>query len=670
MRNKTLFFLPIYFLLYLEAAHTQDLTDLRQAKITLADFDVQDNQSDSGTGAIILSDIGKRTFEKNEAGDEDIVLKRFIRVRILNKNGLDAGTVALHLNTQTPYRNLLMKLPDEGLVTVEGTTYNKINGTIEEVRLDQASVISQQEGKNWVTVKFAMPALREGSIFDVGYVSRCSFRNHDLSWSFQYKYPCLWSEYDLTLPDADMYSIKYQGDSSFFIHTVEPVFRESADTLLQGRLLKSHFKWVKKNEAALGSEPYIKSINNYEDRVSLYHKWFLSDFRTGEHYTSDSWEGFSHLYYMWMGMEDFEEDKFAWLKKDMEQQTTGLHTKKEISIAIFKYVRDNFKCTSHYDYFLSQKLKETFKNKSGNVADLNLLLTAMLKQMHIEAYPAVLTTVDRGYGNLSYPLPGDYNYLICVADVDGVEVLLDASQPLNAYGKLPGYCYNGGAVTLNSKKPRLVSLTPDSLLDQNRANVMMVSDDKGAFSGSFTLNCGSQMSYDLRKEIEKTSLDKYLTTKIKDRVSHFSNEEAGDLKNPDKPLTISSDIDFTDSLKSDLCYIKPVVFSYFDKNPFSAVKRKYIIEMPYRMDNVYLLSLDIPRGYTVEEMPASTKISLNGKDGYFEYILEKNGDIIQLQMRIKIDQTLFTTEEYGTLREFINQILKKENEQIVFKKLK
>ena len=68
-----------------------------------------------------------------------------------------------------------------------------------------------------------MPALKEGSIFDVAYISRCSFRNHDLTWSFQHKYPCLWSEYDLTLPYADLYSIKYQGDSSFFIQTMEPL---------------------------------------------------------------------------------------------------------------------------------------------------------------------------------------------------------------------------------------------------------------------------------------------------------------------------------------------------------------------------------------------------------------------------------------------------------------
>ena len=88
------------------------------------------------------------------------------------------------------------------------------------------------------------------------------------------------------------------------------------------------------------------------------------------------------------------------------------------------------------------------------------------------------------------------------------------------------------------------------------------------------------------------------------------------------------------------------------------------------MDNIYLLSLDIPKGYAVEEMPASRKISLNDKDGYFEYIMEKNGDNIQLQMRMKINKTFFTTEEYANLREFFNQVVKKENEQIVFRKLR
>jgi hypothetical protein len=670
MKSKCLFLLQFCLFIYLHIAHAQDSTDFQPGKITMADFDIQGNASDSGANAIILYDIGKRFFEKNEAGDYDIIFKRFTRIKIINKNGLDAGEFTLRLSTLVPYHNIMIRLPKEGLISLKGTTYNRSNGNIQEVNLDQANVISQPDGKNWVTMKFAMPALREGSIFEVEYGSRCSYIIDNLDWSFQHKYPCLWSEYDLTLPDAYLYSIKYQGDSSFFVHTVEAAYREAIEARFQGKLILSHFRWVKKNEPALTPEPYIGSLKNYEDKVSLRHEWIIRSFTNYQRYTSNTWEGFSHIYYILDGIEDFEDDKFGWIKKDLERITAGLQTKKEISFAIFKYVRDNFTCTSHNDYFLTQRLKETFRGKSGNVADLNLLLTAMLKQVHIEAYPALLATIDEGVGNLSFPLPDDYNYLICVANMDGKRVLLDASQPLNPYGKLPSYCYNGGAVTLDTKNPRLISLMPDSLEEQNRINVIMTSDDRGILSGNVTLNCGTQMSYDLRENIKTTSLDRYLTAKIKNRVTHFSNEEIQSLKDPDKLLTISSDIDFIDSLKSDLCYISPVIFSYFERNPFSAVKRKFIVEIPYRMDNIYLLSLDIPKGYTVDEMPASKKISLNDKDGYFEYILEKNGDNIQLQVRMKLDKTFFTTEEYGNLREFFNQIVKKENEQIVFRKLK
>jgi hypothetical protein len=671
MKYKGLLIFLFCFYISHQIIYAQDSTDHKPAKITMADFDISGDESDTGANAIILTDIGKRTFERNEAGDYDIIFKRYTRIKIVNKNGLDAGEFTLRLSTLEPYHNIMIRLPKEGLIWLEGTTYNRVNGSIREDKLDQSAVISQQEGKNWVTVKFAMPALKEGSIFDIEYGSRCAFIVQNLEWNFQHKYPCIWSEYDLTLPDAYLYSIKYQGDSSFFINKVDPVYREGGDSRFQGKLLLSHFRWVKKNEPALIPEPYIGSLKNYEDKVSLLHKWYLRSYTNFNFYTSDTWEGFSHIYYILNGIEDFDDEKFGWLKKELEKITAGLQTKKDMSFAIYKYIRDHFSCTAHHDYFAGQALKETFRDKSGNVADLNLLLTAMLKRINIEAFPAVLSTLENGVGNLSFPLPNDYDYLICVADIDGSQFLLDASQPLNPFGKLPLYCYNGGAVSLNNKNPKLLSLLPDSLQEQNRTNVIMTSDEKGVLSGNITLNCSSQMSYALRENIKKTSLDKYLTAKItKNRVIHFSNEEAESLNDPDKPLTVACDIDFADSIKSDICYISPVIYSYFNKNPFSAVRRKYIIEMPYRMDNIYLLSMDIPKGYKVEEMPASTRISLGEKDGFFEYVIEKNGDTIQLQMRMKINKTFFTTDEYSNLREFFDRVVKKENEQIVFRKLK
>ena len=95
-----------------------------------------------------------------------------------------------------------------------------------------------------------------------------------------------------------------------------------------------------------------------------------------------------------------------------------------------------------------------------------------------------------------------------------------------------------------------------------------------------------------------------------------------------------------------------------------------MVEMPYKMDNIYSVSMDIPKGYMVEEIPQSSRILLNLTEGSFDYIIEKNADIIQLQMRMKLNKAFYATEEYANLREFFNSVLKKEDEQIVFRKIK
>jgi hypothetical protein len=136
------------------------------------------------------------------------------------------------------------------------------------------------------------------------------------------------------------------------------------------------------------------------------------------------------------------------------------------------------------------------------------------------------------------------------------------------------------------------------------------------------------------------------------------------------PVTLHCDMDFNDSLKNDNIYINPVVFSNFRTNPFNEIQRIHPVEMPYKLDNTYLLTMDIPKGYQVEEMPTPAIVRLNKDDGLFEYIIEKSGDNIQLRVRTKLNKTNFAVDEYAGLRDFFSSILKKENEHIVLKKIK
>jgi len=57
---------------------------------------------------------------------------------------------------------------------------------------------------------------------------------------------------------------------------------------------------------------------------------------------------------------------------------SGVKDDLEKSKRIYTYVRDNLTCTSHSASDLDQSLKNVLKTRNGTVAEINLLLVAML----------------------------------------------------------------------------------------------------------------------------------------------------------------------------------------------------------------------------------------------------------------------------------------------------
>ena len=82
------------------------------------------------------------------------------------------------------------------------------------------------------------------------------------------------------------------------------------------------------------------------------------------------------------------------------------------------------------------------------------------------------------------------------------------------------------------------------------------------------------------------------------------------------------------------------------------------------------LYIEIPEGYEVDEMPASSQFKLNENAGLFDYNINRNGTTIELNVKIRLSKAIYEPEEYQALRDFYKNIIKKEAEQIVFKKVK
>jgi hypothetical protein len=359
-----------------------------------------------------------------------------------------------------------------------------------------------------------------------------------------------------------------------------------------------------------------------------------------------------------------------WLDDDIKTITINTTNKVEKAQKIFAYIRDNYTCTGNGKY-LTTPLKNTFKSRKGSVADINLLLIAMLKHENIEAEPVLLSTRGHGYTHELYPLMDRYNYVIAKVTENDQTYLLDATKPKLGFNYLPIECYNGHSRVISSATQPLF-LDADSVKERKTTFVNFTIDEKGKHVGSFATNLGYYESLSVREKIAEKGKDDFFK-KIKS--SYSDNFELGQfqvdsLSNYEKPLALKHTIALNNIGTDDIIYFNPMLSEGYKDNYFKSAERAYPVEMPYTIDETYMINIQVPDGYEVDELPKSAKVAFNESEGAFEYIIQKTEEMVQMRSRIQLKKANFFAEDYEGLRGFFGHIVKKHSEQIVFKKKK
>jgi hypothetical protein len=661
-------YLPFFAaLLCAVSIHAQEKSPVKFGKIAPSDFTIKQTY-DSGASAVVIADIGNSVFEGNSKGWFSLSYKHFRRTKILNKNGFDAAKEEIELYTDGT--------AEEKLDDLKAVTYNLENGKVVETKLESSSVFKDKLSKNKTVRKFTFPAVKEGSIIEYSYTIKSDFLFNLQPWAFQSEYPCLWSEYEVDIPEFFQYVTLNQGymkietkaDSypSTFRVTIPGGADRDEQVTLNGTVNTN--RWVIKNIPGMKQENYTSSLGNYISKVEF--QLAAYQFQGGiRHDMMGNWQLLSEKL--------MQEDRFGsglsknnnWLDNDLKNVTAGAGTKLEKAQKIFAYVRDNTTCTAHSARYIESSLKEAYSKHSGNVADINLLLTAMLRHEGINADPVLLSTKANGFTNEIYPLIDRFNYVTCRADIDGVSYNLDASDPYNGFDHLPSYCYNGHARIITKEAAMPVYFEADSLIERKTTTVFISNDEKEGMAGSFKSQLGYYESHNLREKL-KGSAKEYLKDIKSGNSFEMKVAEAGidSLKMPDMPALVHYDFTFKPSTDDNIIYFNPMLAEGYKENPFKSADRQYPVEMAYAFDETYVLNMEIPKGYTAEEIPKSVKVAFNENEGAFEYLVQKSDDNIQFRARVRLNKATFTPEDYSSLRDFFGFIVKKENEQIVLKK--
>lgn len=651
-------------------SNAQDRPKIKFGKVTPEDFATKVYSIDSNANAIVIADIGSTEILGNSKGTFSLEFKNFRRAHILNKNGYDIANVAIGIYTNG---NL-----EEDLVSLKAVTYNLENGKVVETKLDvKGSVFKDKINKNLVVKKFTFPNIKEGSIIEYEYKLNSDFIFNLQPWSFQGDYPRLWSEYTVSMPEFYYYVTLSQGYQPFFIKDRKDrrdnftlTDAESAHATERSNFTAnvSDFRWAMKDVPALKEESFTSTLDNHLAKLQFQLAEIRYPFTPRN--IMGNWEKTCESL---MNDEDFGAQlskNNGWLNDALDEATGSAKDKLEKAQKIFAYTRDHMTCTGYNTKYLDKNLQSVLKSRNGNEAEINLLLTAMLRKADIDADPVMLSTRSHGYAYALYPILERFNYVIVRVNIDGNIYYLDASEPRLGFGRLKSECYNGHARVVNGSAMAL-DFVADSLMERKVTSVFMVNDENGNMTGSIQQTPGYYESLRLRNRIKEKGQDQFFADIKKAFNADIEMKEPGldSLNKYDDPLAIH--YKFNLKPEEDIYYFNPMFGEGWKENPFKSAQRFYPVEMPYAIDQTYLLRLDVPAGYVVDELPKQMVVKLNeNDDGMFEYRLSESNGIISLRSRLRLNRAYFAPEEYEMLREFFNLVVKKHAEQIVFKKKK
>lgn len=295
-----------------------------------------------------------------------------------------------------------------------------------------------------------------------------------------------------------------------------------------------------------------------------------------------------------------------------------------------------------------------------------------MRGVGLDAYPVISSTRSNGLLNIIYPMVSDFNYVLSYVKLDDQVYILDATEKYLPYNILPKRCLNDKGriiskeiqdwVVLETKTPNVITwsyelvLTDDFMLKGKATNIKK---DYAAF--------------DFRKlyhnESDKEEIIKNIESgNVGLNIVDYSYENIDSLN---KPVRSEFEIEIEDKITEagNLVFFNPMLYEEISENPFKLENRQYPVDYAYPHNTTYILKLQLPEGYEIEEVPENIQIVLPNKSAMFVYNITQMNGFIHVISRFYINKSVFMPEEYTGLKEFYNQVVAKHNEQIVLKKL-
>ena len=607
---------------------------------------------DSTTNAAVLYEYRNTYFTMNTAG-ATLQTEVRKRIKIYDKEGFENATETISLFDP--------RGSGESVGKIKAYTYNLEGGKIVKTSLDKDQIFKDRISYSYKQVKFTMPNIKEGSVIEFRYKITSPFIWNIDEFVLQREIPIKRIEASLKTPEWFRFKSTSKGYLQFY-----PKRSLKNDSNFETMVVN---EYILDNVPALKEESYVDNINNYRAGAIFE---LVSIEIPGQMYRSyaQTWGevartiGSSDDYKNQLDKSNSFDDELDELLAD----ATGDVDKMD---RIFKYVKDHIKWNGIDGKSFFHGIRKALKEKKGNTADINLTLVAMLRYAGIYANPVVISTKDNIIPY--FPTVDRLNYVIAYAKIGEEKYFLDATDEFSDINVLPIKDYNWRGILIdnpNSVWDEIYLREPDIAISNYTIKAELNED--GSIEGSFNSSYSKHRALEFRKNFKDQDLDDFITT----REDKFDNIDISEysLENTDSyEGSVEEKFEFYKEegadVVNDKIYIQPFMFLKIKENPFKLEERLFPIDFGYPFLNRYIVSIDIPEGYAPETELSPIMMKIPNNLGEFKFYPNFVGNKLNLMINYKINKAVVQSEHYLFVKEFFNQMIVKENEQIVLTKI-
>lgn len=592
--------------------------------------------ADPEADAVYLFEVGDLSLRETSGGFH-VEVYRHVRIKVLTEEGKEYADVNIPFWHEDKIRDFKAHtiLP---------------NG--KKVKVNKKSVFEERI-KNFRYKKFTFPGVEVGSVIEYKYKLESEYIQELEPWYFQNPAYTLVSRYSVTV-------LPHFSYNAFFLNEEEqePVKEDIMDVYTKKRLTK--FIWTLTDLPPIRTEPYMRSLNDY--RASLHFQI----------------EKYRHIVFIkdWPSLvKEIRETYDDFLGKDKSLQAVidtelndSMKTDDKIR-ALYEYVRDNVETTNQSGIYIKSKARDVLKEKKGTAAQKNLLLVNLLEMAGFNANPVLISSRNNGRMIQRHARLNQFNRMLAYVKSGMKTYMLDTRQENCPFKMLPVDDIVETGLVVNRGEGGFVKIPVPRQVNMAFCETKAALDDEGNLSAELLIRYDDYRAMYVRNKIESDGEKAFVTELLKDRyetaeLDTFTIDGLDDV-NGSITFKINYDVEGFAQVVGDMIYLSSPAINQLKENPFKREKRYYPVEYNYAIASTDNVSLKLPEGYHVNELPQAINAKVKLQKLTFQNAWEDGGDTINIKRQVMIRKQMYKPKEYSTLRTFYDQIVKADQGQIV-----